>query len=91
MARIVFAEQCAWRALYVYSATGPQWFRIGVDPMNGVKPQCFGMVRIGSRQFTWRFVLPYVAWKSTSRFPKGLWTRMYRVSQRFWFKVDNRW
>ena len=90
MARLVFADKCAWRAVYVYSTTGPQWFRIGVDPMDGVKPVCFGMIRVGSHQFQWRFVLPYVAWKSTYRFPRGLWLRAYGVSKRFWSKVDGR-
>jgi hypothetical protein len=89
MARVVFAEQCAWRAVYVYSVSGPQWFRIGVDPMDGVKPQCFGMVRIGSRQFTWRFVLPYVSFRVARK--HSLLMRLYQVSKRFWSKVDGRW
>ncbi len=99
--KIQFSEKCAWRATYLKTATGFQFFHFGVDPHDGVKPKFFGALTIrkpgwkpGDRAIVhwhWRIALPWVAWGSTYRKPRWLWLPLYQVVRRFWHNVDGRY
>jgi hypothetical protein len=66
----MFAEKCAWRAIYIYGGAGkygsPLRFSIGIDPTFGPGAVLFGAIGwrktcVGDRNGTWswRFHLPF--------------------------------
>jgi len=73
----------AWRARYLY-VNGAKVAHIGVDPNNGVTPQCFGSLL--GRDF--RFGLPTLRWKTDMG---KLHLAAYKVVNRFWHNVDGRY
>lgn len=97
---ITTAKGCAWRAFYVARDLPDgygrhQFFHLGVDPNNGVRPVCFGAIgnpwkRRGFR-ICWRFPLPWVRWRPVQdqRF-RALWLAEYRLAKWFWLRVDGR-
>ncbi len=98
--KIQFAKMCAWRAIYFKTAAGYQFFHIGVDPNDGVKPALFGRITIRSWnwkpgdkffRFGWRIPLPTILWASWYRRPSWFWQNAYHVSKKFWHRVDGRY
>lgn len=62
--KIVFAEKCAWHALYVYGGNGaygsPLRFSIGIDPTFGPGAKLFGAIGwrmscVGKRIGAWHW------------------------------------
>lgn len=98
--RLVFATHCAWRAIYCKTATGFQFFHIGIDPNDAVHPALFGAINVRSRNWepgqrslfykSWRIRLPVVRWASWYRRPSWFWKRAYRLSSTFWHRFDGR-
>jgi hypothetical protein len=96
--QITFASMAAWRALYIARANTSdgygrhQFFHIGIDPNDGIRPTLFGgFVNPWNRRgfsFRWRVPLPHVKWKNGggSRFHLFL----YGISHKFWHKMDGR-
>lgn len=90
--KVIFAEKCAWRGIYLHRNNGRQIFRITVDPGIG---SSFGIPTIniafmGRQGF--RCNLPHIPWRwvmkgNYSKFR----TALYKLSQRFWFAVDGRY
>lgn len=84
--RVAFAERCAWRAVYLRTRSGWQYFHMGVDPRNGPeRVDFFGGVAIkvpGPRRFIgfrWRFPLLWASW---GRSPRWWWRLVSTVTHR---------
>lgn len=48
--QLVFANQCAWRAVYAYWK-GQKFFHLGINPTSGYGPRLLGR---------WRLNLPHI-------------------------------
>lgn len=88
--KIAFADKCAWRAVYVY-AGDRQLFRIGIDPTADTGPQFFGAILDRSIRFT----LPHVKYRHAAycrpRFLRPVMFELWRVSDRFYRRLDGRY
>ena len=87
---ITFADRCAWRAVYIYTAR-PRFGRhttlvayLGIDPYDG-RPEVFG----GLLDWSFRFKVPgVVRW----RHPMSAWRlKVYGWQQWFFHRLDGRY
>lgn len=81
--RLVFAEQCAWRAAYLYAPSGIQLAHIGFDPNTQGQPRLFGA--IGRRSVS--ISLPAIRWRHPM--PPAL-LRLYQLQQKILHRLDGR-
>lgn len=79
---VSFAENCAWRAAYLY-VDGRQVAHIGVDPNHGVRPTLF--LKVGRDNF--RYNLPRVPWRMDAG---PVYLHLYKLAATFWHNVDGR-
>jgi hypothetical protein len=87
--KVVFAEKCAWRAIYIHrpgnqwSKLGSQLFVLGFDP-EFHQPKIF----IGLMGKVRRFRLPHISWimAAGSKF----WLPLYRLEQHILHRIDGR-